>query len=167
MKTTNGLALFHPGPDEAKNDPVLFWAEPDPAALWRGVAMMLLFLAPLAFVAPAGFIAAGLTALLMRALNQRSFRFHLSARELRLKLNALMPTLRLKLDDIAAVTLLPETGGGLLPLMPRSGHLLIARSDGAQILVPGVKDAAEAVEAINRLKQKLAAAYDAAPLKAA
>ena len=163
MKTSDKLTLLRPPPSGSKDDPVLFWAEPDPAALWRGAALMLLFLAPLAFIAPSGFIAAGLTALLMRALNQRSFRFQMSARELRLKPNALTPTLRLKLADIASVTLVPDTAGAIMPLSPRSGHLMLAKTDGAQLLVPGIKDAADAAEAINRLKQQGAAANDAAP----
>lgn len=136
------------------NDPVLFWAEPDPAALWRGAAVVLLLMAPLAFLAPAGFIAAGLTSLLLRRLNQRSFRFQLSARELRLKLNFLTPMLRVKLNEIASVKVLPDAAGGFIPLAPRTGHLVIARADGAQILVPGLMDAAEAAEAVNRLKHQ-------------
>ena len=136
------------------DDPVLFWAEPDPAALWRGAAMVLLFLAPLAFLAPAGFIAAGFTSLLLRVLNQRSFRFHVSRRELRLKYNFMTPELRVALNEIGSVSVLPDAAGGIMPLAPRSGHLLIARTDGAQIMVPGIKDAAAAVEAINRLKHQ-------------
>ncbi|MGQ0677146.1 MAG: hypothetical protein ACT4N4_13815 [Rhodospirillales bacterium] len=135
-------------------DSVLFWAEPDPAALWRGAAIALLLMAPLAFLAPAGFIAAGLASLLLRELNQRSFRFELDAGELRLKLNALMPAVRVPLADIASVTVLPDPPGGFLPLAPRSGHLVIARTDGTQLLAPGIKEAAEAAEAITRLKRE-------------
>ncbi len=165
MKTSDNLTLFRPRPETPQDDPTLFWAEPDPAALWRGAAMMLLFLTPMAFIAPVGFIAAGLTALLMRALNQRNFMFHVGARELRLKLNALMPTLRVKLDDIVSVAVLPDAAGMFLPLAPRTGHLLIAKKDGKQLLIPGIKDAAEAAEAITRLKQQAPAAQD--PVKPA
>jgi len=134
-------------------DPVVFWAELDPAALWRGAALALLFMAPLAFLAPVGFIAAGFASLLLRAWNQRNFRFHLSRSELRVKASFFLPELRLPLKDIASVSVLPDAAGGILPLAPRTGHLLIARTDGRQILVPGIKDATEAAEAVERLKR--------------
>lgn len=133
---------------------VLFWAETDPAALWRGAAVLLLMMAPLAFFAPAGFIAATAASLLLRTLNQRSFRFEVSGRELRLKLNVLLPTMRVPLSDIASVNVLPDTADGFMKLAPRTGHLVIARNDGMQILVPGVKDAAEAAQAIITLKRQ-------------
>jgi hypothetical protein len=138
-------------------DPVLFWAELDPAALWRGVALALLFMLPLAFLAPAGFLAAGGASLLLRAWNQRNFRFHLSRNELRVKASFFLPELRLPLKDIASVGVLPDSAGGFLPLAPRSGHLVIARTDGGQIIVPGIKDAAEAAEAVERLKREAVA----------
>ena len=150
-------------PPPPGDDPVLFWAEPDPAALWRGAAVLLLMMAPLAFFAPAGFIAAGLASLVLRALNQKSFRFELAARELRLKLNVLMPVMTIGLADIAKVTVLPDAGGGVMKLAPRTGHLVIARADGTQILVPGIKDAGEAAEAIAALKKRLTEADAAAP----
>lgn len=135
-------------------DPVLFWAELDPAALWRGAAMVALFMAPLAFLAPAAFIAAGFVSLALSVANRRSFRFHLSRRELRLKLSFLMPELRLPLSEIGSVSVLPDSAGGFLPLAPRSGHLLIARTDGAQVLVPSVKDAVGVAQAIDRLRRR-------------
>ncbi len=136
------------------HEPALFWAEPDPVALWRGAAVLLLMMAPLAFFAPAGFIGATAASLLLRTLNQRSFRFEVTAHELRLKLNVLLPTLRVALGDIASVNVLPDAAGGFMKLAPRTGHLVIARKDGTQILVPGIKDAAEAAQAIVTLKHQ-------------
>ncbi len=144
-----------PGPE---SDPVLFWAERDPAAIRRSVVLTLLVMAPLAFFAPAAFIAGAVGVFAAAAINARYFRFHLSARELRLRAAALSPVLRLPLADIAEAGVLPDPGGFLVPLAPRSGHLLIKKADGGQLLVPGLKDVAETVDAIRRLKQKPAEA---------
>jgi len=137
---------------ESGDDRMLFWAERDPAAIKRSIVLMLLLMAPLAFLAPAAFIAAAVGAVAAAALNARSFQFQLTAHELRLRAAALSPVLRLKLSDIAGASILPDPGGFLVPMAPRSGHLLIKKTDGGQLLVPGLKDVDEAVEAIHRLK---------------
>ncbi len=141
-----------PGPDSGEGDPMLFWAERDPAAVRRSVVLTLLVMAPLAFLAPAAFIAGAVGVFAAAAINARYFQFHLSARELRLRPAALSPVLRLPLADIAEASVLPDPGGFLVPMAPRSGHLLIKKTDGGQLLVPGLKDVAEAVDAIRRLK---------------
>lgn len=165
MTTDNGKALppnvtplrpTRPQPAAGGEDPMLFWAERDPAIQWRATALMVVLISPLAFFEPAQFILAALAVTATGWFNAAGFRFHLSATELRVRAARLAPTLRVPLAEIADASTLPDSGGALMPLAPGSGHLLIRKTDGTQIVVPGIKAVAEAVEAIRTLKRRLA-----------
>jgi hypothetical protein len=130
-----------------------FWAERDPAIQWRSTAMMLVLMAPLSFIAPAQFIVAALAVAATGWFNAGGFRFQLGAKELRVRAARFAPTLRVKLGEIAEASTLPDTAGLLMPMEAGSGHLLIKKTDGTQIVIPGLKDVADAVNAIRRLKQ--------------
>lgn len=148
----DNIARLTPQPRPDGSDPMLFWAERDPAAVKRSIVITLLLMAPLAFFAPAAFLAAAIGAAAAAYVNARYFQLHLTARELRLRAAALSPVVCVPLTEISAAKVVEDPGGFLMPMAPRSGHLLIQKSDGAQLLIPGIKDVAEAVEAIQRLK---------------
>src|SRR5262245_33324007 len=62
-----------------------FWAERDPAIQWRSTAMMLVLMAPLAFIAPGNFISAAVAVAAMGWWNARGFRLEVNRQALRLK----------------------------------------------------------------------------------
>jgi hypothetical protein len=134
--------------------PMLFWADRDPAIQWRATALLLLVMSPLAFFEPAQFILAALAVAATGWLNAAGFRFYLSATELRVRAAWLAPTLRIPLGEIAEVSTVPDAAGSLMPMAAGSGHLLIRKTDGAQIIVPGIKAVAEAIDAIRTLKRR-------------
>lgn len=133
-------------------DPMLFWAERDPAIQWRSTAMMLVLMSPLAFFAPEQFIAAAIAVAATGWINASYFRFHLSASELRIRPALLAPTIRIPLGEIAEATTMPDAAGGLMPMAQGSGHLVIRKTDGSQLVIPGIKAVNEALDAIRRLK---------------
>ncbi len=130
-----------------------FWAEQDPAVQWRSTAMMLVLMAPLAFIAPENFITATVAVVAMGWWNARGFRFEVDRQALRLKVAKLAPTVAIPLEEIAEASVAPDPGAVLMPMAPKSGHLLIRKTDGVQFLIPGLRDVAEAADAIRRLKQ--------------
>jgi len=136
----------------AGEDPMLFWAERDPAIQWRSTAMMLVLMSPLVIFAPAQFISAALAVVATGWFNARGFHLRLSASELRVRPAMLAPTMRVPLAEIAEATTMPDAAGALMPMAEGSGHLLIRKTDGGQIVIPGIKKVAETVDAIRRLK---------------
>lgn len=148
----NVRRLDAPPPPPPQGGPI-FWAERDPAIQWRSTAMMLLIMAPLAFFAPASFITSALAVVAMGWWNGRGFRFQIDRQALTLRAAQLAPTLTIPLKDIAEVSMLPDAAALLMPLEPKSGHLLVKKTDGEQLLIPGVKEAAEAIDAFRKLKQ--------------
>lgn len=140
-------------PSEPANEPVLFYAERDPAIQWRSTAMFLVLMAPLAFIAPEQFIMAALAMAATGWWNASGFRFHLGAQALRVRAALFAPTLTVRLDEIAEAGTMPDAAGFLMPMAAKSGHLVIKKTDGTQLLIPGLKDVAEAVDAVRRLKQ--------------
>ena len=153
-----------PGDGQAPGNggqPMLFWAERDPAMQWRATALVLLVMAPLAFFTPATFIIAAIATIASGMVGNARFLFQLTAGEMRLRAGALSPILRLPLDEIAKASVLEDPAGKFLPLAAGSGHLLIHKKDGTQLLVPGLKDVAEAAAAVDKLKR------DAAPAEPA
>lgn len=141
-----------PPPPTPESGPT-FFAERDPAIQWRSTAMMLLIMAPLAFLTPASYIASALAVLAMGWWNGRGFRFQVDRQALTLRVAQLAPTLTIPLKDIAEVSVMPDAAALLMPLEPKSGHLLVKKTDGEQLLIPGLKDVAEAVDAFRQLKQ--------------
>lgn len=130
-----------------------FWAERDPAVQWRSTAMMLVLLSPLAFIAPANFISAALAVVAMGWWNARGFRFELDREALHLRVATLAPTVRIPLAEIAEASVAPDPAAALMPMAPRSGNLLLRKTDGTQFVIPGLRDVAETVDAFRRLKQ--------------
>ncbi|MBL8707084.1 MAG: hypothetical protein JNM30_19680 [Rhodospirillales bacterium] len=130
-----------------------FWAERDPAVQWRSTAMMLVLMAPLAFIAPGNFISAAVAVVAMGWWNARGFRFEVDRAALHLKVATLAPTLHIPLAEIAEASVAPDPAAVLMPLAPKSGNLLIKKTDGVQFVIPGLQDVAEAADAIRRLKQ--------------
>lgn len=130
-----------------------FWAERDPAVQRRSTAMMLVLMAPLAFIAPGNFISAAIAVAAMGWWNARGFRFEVDRAALRLKVATLAPTLHIPLGEIAEASVAPDPAAALMPMAPKSGNLLIRKTDGVQFVIPGLRDVAEAADAIRRLKQ--------------
>lgn len=130
-----------------------FWAARDPAIQWRSTAMMLVLMAPLAFIAPGNFISAAIAVVAMGWWNARGFRFEVDSAALHLKVATLAPMLHIPLGEIAEASVAPDPGSMLMPLAPKAGHLLIKKTDGVQFLIPGLIDVADAADAIRRLKQ--------------
>ncbi len=130
-----------------------FWAGRDPAVQWRSTAMMLVLMAPLAFIAPGNFISAAIAVVAIGWWNARGFRFEVDRAALHLKVASLAPTLHIPLAEIADASVAPDPAAMLMPLAPKSGNLLIKKTDGVQFIVPGLQDVAEAADAIRRLKQ--------------
>lgn len=147
-----------------------FWAARDPAVQWRSTAMMLVLMAPLAFIAPGNFISAAIAVVAMGWWNARGFRFEVDRTALHLKVATLAPTLQIPLVEIAEASVAPDIAAVLMPLAPKSGNLLIKKTDGVQFVIPGLQDVAEAASAIRSLKQGLqkpARAEDEEPRAAA
>ena len=139
-------------PGDPANEPVLFYAERDPAIQWRSTAMFVVLMAPLAFIAPGQFILAALAMGATGWWNASGFRFHLGPQTLRVRAAKFAPTLTVALNEIAEAGTLPDAAGFLMPMAAGSGHLVIKKTDGSQLLIPGLKDVAQAVDAIRRLK---------------
>lgn len=130
-----------------------FWAGRDPAVQWRSTAMMLVLMSPLAFIAPGNFISAAIAVVAMGWWNARGFRFEVDRAALHLKVASLAPTLHIPLAEIAEASVAPDPAAVLMPLAPKSGNLLIKKTDGVQFIIPGLQDVADAADAIRRLKQ--------------
>ncbi|MCC7048931.1 MAG: hypothetical protein IT562_19610 [Alphaproteobacteria bacterium] len=140
-------------PGDPANEPVLFYAERDPAIQWRSTAMFLVLMTPLAFIAPGQFIVAALAMAATGWWNASGFRFHLGPQNLRVRAARFAPTLTVPLGEIAEASTIPDAAGFLMPMAAGSGHLVIKKTDGGQLLIPGLRNIAETVDAIRRLKQ--------------
>ena len=144
-----------------------FWAERDPAVQWRSTAMMLVLMSPLAFIAPANFISAAVAVVAMGWWNARGFRFEVDREALHLRVATLAPTLHIPLAEIAEASVAPDPAAMLMPMAPKSGNLLVRKTDGTQFVIPGLRDVADAADAIRRLKQRDSDPGQEAPRSAA
>lgn len=131
--------------------PVLFWAARSAVVGWRGFVITGLVLSPLAFLAPAGFIAAMASAALLALAGTRTFRFELTPRVLRLRLGLMAPLVELPLSSVAKAEALPDSGSWALAAPEEIGPVMIHLRDGGVLPVSGLVEPHKAAEAVNRL----------------
>ncbi|MFC3230135.1 hypothetical protein ACFOGJ_22995 [Marinibaculum pumilum] len=136
------------GPGPHGRQPVLFWAERAPGFYLRATAISALLMAPIAFFLPVLFLVFVAFLALSSWINARSFRFEVSSDVLALRQSILLPRLQLPLADILTVEARADPGGRLFGGEPGSGLLLLTLRNGRMLVVPGLKDVAEAVSAI-------------------
>jgi hypothetical protein len=134
-------------------DPVLFWAERDPAAAFRGWAVLTGLTLPLGLVFPDAVLTAAALGALLTWLNHKAFRLELTRRELRLRPGLLTPTRRWPLAAIGLVEARDAEmnrvrWGGT---RPRIGHVLIELPEGL-LGITGLREPQELVEAIETLR---------------
>ena len=136
------------GPGPHGRQPVLFWAERAPGFYLRATAISALLMAPIAFFLPVLFLIFVAFLALSSWITARSFRFEVSSDMLALRQSILLPRLQLPLADILTVEARADPGGRLFGGEPGSGLLLLTLRNGRMLVVPGLKDVAEAVSAI-------------------
>jgi len=146
-------------PDRPPGDePVLFYAVRDRRIAWSAVALMAILLSPLAFFAPDVFVAAILAHVVMVLIEDRVFRFELSARTLHLRPGLFARPSRIPLADVAEAEVLTLQGVPAGVARPPLGHLRLRLLTGGEILVMGLVDPAEAAEAVRVLRDRLSPA---------
>lgn len=145
-------------------DPVLFYAERPFWASLGGQGLPLLLCLPFVLLAPELGPFLLLTSLGMAVLQHVAFRFQLTARHVIIRGGAFAPTMTVPLSDVRAVEALNWQGQPVYwGRAATVGHLRMTLADTATILVPAVRDPAEAADAIRQLQGR---ADDRAPVAA-
>ena len=138
---------------DSGRDLVLFWAERDPAWVFRGWTVLTGLTLPLALPFPDAVLTAALIGAVLTWLNHKAFRLELTARELRLRPGLLSPTRRWPLAAIGLVEARDAEMRRIRWGAPRPpvGHVLIELPDGL-LDIAGLKEPQELAEAIETLR---------------
>lgn len=142
-----------PAAADGASEPVLFWAERDLAAAFRGWAVLTALTLPLGLLVPdAVLVAAGIGAL-VTWLDYKAFRLELTRRELRLRTGLFAAT---RCWPLAAIGLVEARDAEMRRVRwggarPAVGHVLIELPDGL-LGIPGLREPQELVEAIETLR---------------
>jgi|GEM_PF-5283812 len=136
-----------------EGDPVLFWAERDPAAAFRGWAVLTGLSLPLGLLFPDAVLTAALLGAALTWLDHKAFRLELTRRELRLRPGLLARTRRWPLAVIGHVEARDREMRRVRrgTARPRIGHVLIELPDGL-LGINGLREPQELVEAIETLR---------------
>lgn len=136
-----------------RDDTVRFWAERDASVYWRSLMISSLIASPIIFVAPLAYIVATLLGIGLAFLNKHAFRLEMTPTHLRLKVAALVPSLRLGYEHIAEARADEiKTQTGAQPF----GTLVLKLSSGHMLRLTGIIEPAEAATALNTLKREAA-----------
>lgn len=140
------------GPGPGRQEPVLFWAEREPAFYLRATAISALLMIPVAFFMPALFVLFLALLSLSGWINARAFRFEVGPRTLTVRQSLLLPRMTFPLADIASLADRPDPGGRLLGAAAGTGLLMVHLRGGRTLVVPGLKDVKDAVTAIRSIQ---------------
>lgn len=116
----------------------------------------MLMMLPFVLLAPQMSLIVVATALGMAWWTQTSFRFELTAREMRVRSQPFGPLATIPLRDVALVEALDEAGrplawGRNAPV----GHLRLKLRDGAEMYVVGLADPLESADAVRLLQKEM------------
>lgn len=121
-------------------------------------ALPLLLLTPVMFFQPQAVVPVILTSLLTAWWTAASFRFELTAQTLRLKVGPFSATREIALRDVATAEALDPAGKPLVwGRHAASGHVRLKLRDGEDVVVVGLADPVETVDAVAALKRRLGA----------
>ncbi|MEQ9047796.1 MAG: hypothetical protein RLO22_25335, partial [Sneathiellaceae bacterium] len=113
------------GPGPGRPEPVLFWAEREPAFYLRATAISALLMIPIAFFMPGLFVLFLAFLSLSSWINARAFRFEVGPRTLTVRQSLLLPRMVVPLGDIANLVARPDPGGRLFGSADGAGVLLV------------------------------------------
>jgi hypothetical protein len=132
-----------------------YTSRPLRVAMSTQILPMLLML-PVIILAPEMGLVVVVTALAMAWWTHASFRFELTAREMRVRSQPFASVATIPLRDIALVEALDEAGRPLTwGRNAAVGHLRLLLRDGAEMYVVGLADPAESADAVRVLQKEL------------
>lgn len=138
----------------AEREPVLFYAERDPAVLFGAWGAVVVIMMPFGLAIPDQFLSGVLLSLLMAWLCRRTFRFELTARRLHYRPNAFAVSVSVPLDDVRAVMATDLLGRPAeLAAAPRRGHLIV-RTETGVVVVKSIRQPQEAADAVGILQRR-------------
>lgn len=116
----------------------------------------MLMMLPFVLLAPQMSLIVVATALGMAWWTQASFRFELTAREMRVRSQPFGPLATIPLRDVASVEALDEAGRPLAwGRNAAVGHLRLKLRDGGEMYVVGLADPLESADAVRLLQKEL------------
>lgn len=135
-----------------RREPVLFWAEREPAFYLRATAISALLMLPVAFFLPALFLFFLVFLGLSGWLNARLFLFEIGPQTLALRQSLLSPRMHIPLSDIVGVQTREDASGRILGGSAGAGVLLMTLKGGRILPVPGLKEVGEVAAAIKEIQ---------------
>lgn len=116
----------------------------------------MLMMLPFVLLAPQMALIVAATALGMAWWTQASFRFELTAREMRVRSQPFGPLATIPLRDVASVEALDEAGRPLAwGRNAAVGHLRLKLRDGGEMYVVGLADPLESADAVRVLQKEM------------
>lgn len=115
----------------------------------------MLLMAPFVILAPVMGVVVLLTAAVMALWTQASFKFEVTAREMRVRSQPFAPVTSIPLRDVTSVEALDQAGRKLTwGRNAAIGHLHIKLRDGEDVYVVGLRDPAESADAVRVLQRE-------------